>query len=317
MRKKIMYFGSLLVVTTALLISCIKPGGSETTSTLPNYFDVQNGTLVKKDKPFSTTELGITVNMNPTVIPGGTSIVDVQSPSRPKRLYVGVEDVTGYYEVIPEETSGVYSCILIINQDIDLGEEDSFVVWIAALDNNDEISETWEKEVSLHEVGTGQLQVSLSFNNDKDVDLHLFEPNGEHIYYSHRMSSNGGQLDLDSNPGCNIDGINNENITYGEDAYIEPGTYTVYVDMYSNCDETIATDYVVTVTYGGRLVNAQTGSNPARGTFPVGTESNHNNLDNLQPVMTFTIDNKGQVKTKNFDPLPLTESAIEKMRMAE
>lgn len=311
-----MYFGGLLVMTTMLLIGCIKTGG-ESNSTLANYFDVQNGRLIKKDKPFSTSEQGITVNMNPTVIPGGTSIVDVSATNRPKRIYVGVEDVTGYYEVVPEENSGVYSCVLIINQDIDLGDEESFVIWVAVLDNDDEISETWEKEVSVHNVGTGQLQVSLSFNNDKDVDLHLIEPNGEHIYYGNRRSSNGGLLDLDSNPSCSIDGINNENITYDDEAYIEPGTYTVYVDMYSNCDASIATDYVVTVTYGGRLVTTQTGSNPARGTFPVGTESNYADLSNLRPVMTFTINNKGQIKTRSFEPLPLTESAIEKMSMAQ
>lgn len=316
MGKKIMYFGGLLVVTVMLLISCNK--GDEPTSTLPNYFDVQNGTLIIKDKPSSTSEMGIVVDMNPTVIPGGASFVSIQAPQRPKSIYVGIENVTGYYEVAPELNNGAYSCILLINQAIDLGGKDSFVIWVAVVDNNDEISETWEKEVSLHRVGTGQLQVSLSFNNEKDLDLHLVEPNGERICFLNLVSNNGGRLDLDSNSNCSgIDCFNNDNISYGEDAYVEPGTYTVFVDLFSNCDPTVATDYVVTVTYDGYLISTETGSNPARGTFPVGTIGDAGNFSNLQPVMTFMIDDRGQVKTKSFGPEPLSESAIEKMRLAE
>ena len=204
--------------------------------------------------------------------------------------------------MVPEASNSHYSCVIIINQDLDLGDDESFIIWGALTDADGDISETWEKEVSI-----------------RNVDLHLIEPgdNGEHIYYGNRTSDNGGELDLDSNAGCGIDGINNENITYGEDAYIAPGVYEVYVDMYSNCDPSIATDYVVTVTYNGRLIGTTTGTNPARGTFPVDEPSNHANLDNLTPVMTFTIGNKGQMKTKSFPKAPHSEMDLEKMAMEE
>ena len=323
MKKKNLFLGGLLIATTMLFTSCIDNGGGGSTSTtVQKFFDVEGGTLVNKTKPYSTAEMDITVDMNSIVIPGGTSIVDVQSPITPKRIYVGVEDAKGYYEVLPESSNGAYSCVLIINQDIDLEDGDSFVIWVAITNAAGDISETWEREVSLHAVGTGQLQVSLSFTNAKDVDLHLIEPNGEHIYYGNRTSNNGGHLDLDSNAGCSIDNINNENITYGTDeygneAYVEPGTYKVYVDMYSNCDPDVATGYSVTATYNGRLITAATGSNPARGTFPVGEPSNHANLDNLTPVMTFTIGHKGQVKSVSFPKAPHSEMDLEKMAMEE
>ena len=320
MRKNVFLVGSMILALTALLFSCNEPEDDTSgSSSVQKYLDVQDGILVKKDKPFSTAEFGLTVNMNSIVIPGGTVIPDVYSPVSPKRMYIGVEDVSGYYEVVPEATDNHYSCVIIINQDLELEDSESFIIWGALTDADGDISETWEKEVSIRNVGTGQLQISLSFNNDKDVDLHLIEPgeDGEHIYYGNRTSDNGGQLDLDSNAGCSIDGVNNENITYGEDAYIAPGVYEVYVDMYSNCDPSIATDYVVTVTYNGRLIGTTTGTNPARGTFPVDEPSNHANLSNLTPVMTFTIGNKGQMKTKSFPKTPHSEMDLEKMSMEE
>lgn len=315
--KKTLLFG-MIIATAAMFVSCINPGGgSSTSSGVQKFLEVQDGSLVNKNKPYSTNEFGLTVEMNSTIIPGGTVIPEVTSPVTPSKMYIGVEDASGYYQVTPHKDGNKYSCVILINQDLELEDGEGFVIWGALTNADGDISETWEKEVVMHNVGTGALQVSLSFTNAKDVDLHLIEPNGEHIYYGNRTSENGGQLDLDSNAGCSIDNINNENITYGDDAYVEPGTYTVYVDMYSNCDPSVATGYSVTVTYNGRLISAATGTNPARGTFPVDEPSNHANLNNLTPVMTFTIGHKGQVKTKSFPKAPHSEMDLEKMAMEE
>lgn len=324
MKKKVLYFGGLLIATTMLLTSCFDNGGGggggTTSSGVQKYLEVQDGSLVNKNKPYSTNEFGLSVEMNSTIIPGGTIIPEVTSPVVPSKMYIGVEDASGYYQVTPQKDGNKYSCVILINQDLELEDGEGFIIWGALTTSDGDISETWEKEVSIHNVGTGQLQVSLSFTNAKDVDLHLIEPNGEHIYYANSVSSNGGKLDLDSNAGCSIDDINNENITYGEDAFVEPGTYTVYAVMYSNCDPDIATGYSVTATYNGRLINAVTGTNPARGTFPVNAPSTGSSLstaDGVYPVMTFTIGNKGQVKTKSFPKAELSESALEKIAMEE
>lgn len=312
MSKKVLYFGGLLIVATMLLVSCFKT--KETT--VNNYFSVQGATLVKDDMPDASSENNINVSMNSSVIAGGSSFVTVNAPVNISKVMVGVRDEYGYYELVPTTTTQSYSFTIIVNQNINLGENDSFPILVAITDGNGKVSEIWEHDVRLIEVGTGALQVSLSFNQPKDVDLHLFEPNGEHIYYGNSTSDNGGELDLDSNAGCGIDNINNENITYGDEAYVEPGLYTVYVDMWSNCSPQDApTTYTVTVFYGGNLIAAQTGTNPAAGTFPADAPSNHANLDNLEPVMTFVIPDNGQRKTRSFEPKPLTESAKEKMSM--
>ena len=306
MKKTILSLGTLLLAITLLVIGCSKP--KETT--VNKYISVKDGVLVAEEMPSASSDVNIDVTMNKKVIPGGSSIVNVDSPVIVKKVYVGVENEFGYYEWVPSNTN--YEFVILVNQDIVLGEnDDDFVILVAILDNNGKVSEVIEKTVELIEVGTGQLQISLSFDNAKDVDLHVIEPNGEHIYYGNSISENGGELDLDSNAGCYLDYVNNENITYSEEAFVEAGTYTVYVDLFENCDPEVATNFVVSAYYGGALLKTVTG------TFPIGAESNYNDLDNIEPVMTFNISNRGQVKTKTFAPVPPTASALEKMSIAK
>ena len=317
MKKKVLYFGGLLLVATMLVVSC----GKKKTVTVDKFFSVQNAALVQDDMPTPSSTNTIDVSMNSHVIPGGTSIVSVNSQTGINKIYVGVEGEYGYYELVPNRNSDVFT--IIINQNINLGEEDTFPIAVAIKDNNGEISQLWVTEIKLITAGTGALQVSLSFDNAKDVDLHLIEPEyndeegnpvsfyGRHIYYGNRTSENGGQLDLDSNAGCSIDNINNENITYDEiTSTVAPGTYKVYVDMYSNCDASIATNYVVTVFYDGRMI-----ANRA-GVFEVGAESTYNPIsesyvEEHEPFLTFTI-GQGHKGNGNFKPEPMTQSAIEK-----
>jgi hypothetical protein len=95
----------------------------------------------------------------------------------------------------------------------------------------------------------GPVQVTLRWNTDEDVDLHLREPKAGggfcEIYYGDRQGSNcgaRGSLDLDSNAGCSIDHVDIENIIYDPDAGAPSGLYSVYVDHFANCDT--ATVYV-------------------------------------------------------------------------
>lgn len=96
------------------------------------------------------------------------------------------------------------------------------------------------------------LQVSLAWTGPVDADLHLETPSGEDIYYGNRTSSSGGNLDLDSNAGCSIDGVNNENITWPAGQQPECGRYVARVDLWSACSEPGPFEYVLTINNNGR-----------------------------------------------------------------
>lgn len=306
MKKVLLFCGGLLVAATLIFVSCKK---DKVTPTVNNYFSVENAVLIEKNMPEPTMEEQIAVVMNGNVISGGTSLVRINSERVAKKILVGMKDQDGYYELTPS-TRGEYTFLMLVNQNITLEEgENGFSIQVAIEDENGDISQIWENTVTLIAVGTGNLQVSLSFDNAKDVDLILVEPNGEKIGYFNEISENGGELDLDSNAGCWIDNVNNENITYGDSAYVEPGLYKVYVDLYENCDPTIATNFVVTVLYQGAPIAVTSGSNPFSGTYPVDAPSNFTDLDNIEPVITFEIPGTGQKRMKSFAPVPMSETA--------
>jgi hypothetical protein len=76
------------------------------------------------------------------------------------------------------------------------------------------------------EYGYGDVQVTLTWDNTADLDLHVIDPNGEEIYWDHTTSSSNGMLDVDD-----IDGFGPENIFWPK--FKAPsGSYSVYVHMF-------------------------------------------------------------------------------------
>ncbi len=88
-------------------------------------------------------------------------------------------------------------------------------------------------------IGSGDVQITLTWDNADDLDLHVFEPNGTHIWFANRgPTATGGVLDFDSNVGC----VNNgavENVFWPAGSSPE-GTYQVEVRVYSECGAPLA-----------------------------------------------------------------------------
>ena len=83
---------------------------------------------------------------------------------------------------------------------------------------------------------SGDVQISLMWNNFNDLDLHVVAPSGERIHGGNRISACGGELDVDANvrPDTNKPV---ENVVWSADSGetdIEApgGTYKVYVHHY-------------------------------------------------------------------------------------
>jgi hypothetical protein len=73
-------------------------------------------------------------------------------------------------------------------------------------------------------------RVSLNWYNKDDLDIHVYEPNGTHIYYGNRL----GKLDVDMNISNPVrDAV--ENVTWST---LDDGVYTVKVNNYTKREST-------------------------------------------------------------------------------
>lgn len=186
---------------------------------------------------------------------GGGALRNVSSGTAFTRVIVAIDGVDGYWELnVPSTTS--QDLTLTIAQDV---PQENFSVEYGA-GTSAAVGSFDTESVQIVQVGTGDIQVSVSWDTPTDVDLHLVEPgaSGEEIYYGNPSSAAGGSLDLDSNAGCSIDGTNNENITYPS-ATPPHGTYTVRLDYWDSCEQTSA-KYLVTVRVKGQPVKTFSGT---------------------------------------------------------
>lgn len=86
-------------------------------------------------------------------------------------------------------------------------------------------------------LGTGRVQATLTWDHAADMDLHVMEPDGTHIYFGNKgPTATGGLLDWDDNVGCGTPGAV-ENV-FWPSASAPSGSYSVWVDTYSSCSLT-------------------------------------------------------------------------------
>ncbi|MDR1901231.1 MAG: VWA domain-containing protein [Treponema sp.] len=78
---------------------------------------------------------------------------------------------------------------------------------------------------------SGEVRVSLLWNNVNDLDLHVVNPRQEEIFYGHRNDSYGGMLDVDMNAGGELTNKPVENI-FWIPGKTPQGKYRVYVQNF-------------------------------------------------------------------------------------
>jgi hypothetical protein len=104
-------------------------------------------------------------------------------------------------------------------------------------------------------LGTGDVQVTLLWDNGNDLDLHVVDPSGAEIYFSNPRSSTGGSLDHDDTAGCSTSGTHVENVFWPTGG-APPGRYRVVVKNYTSCGS--PTQYRLRVTVGGHVIRDST-----------------------------------------------------------
>lgn len=286
-RLNLTWFFAFAFLGLGLLSGCNKDNKGEELTTI---MDIPGATYSEKALPRAKGKnkpVIENVQTNVNVIPGGGAPFRVDfsgGEGSDWALLVKVVNYSGHfrYEFDPTTVNSLMSVYIsgLMNQTLPVGETLTF--WVALTDGEN-VSEREEVEVTVLEVGTGVLQVSLSFDQSTDLDLYLVEPDGEVIYYGSSASSNGGLLDLDSNPACYQDNVNNENITYDNLAQVESGQYTVRVNNYADCVQT-RVNYSVTARYNGTILDTYSGFFEAGTATPGGQDAG-------QQVFQFNIAN--------------------------
>lgn len=107
-------------------------------------------------------------------------------------------------------------------------------------------------------VGTGDVQVTLTWQAEIDVDLYVTDPAGETVYYGNRRVASGGELDRDNMCG-DFEWGRPENV-YWPQGGAPAGEYVVKVRYYGSCvsgDPSVA--WTVRVVVGG-TVQSYTGT---------------------------------------------------------
>lgn len=265
------------ILSSLALVAC--DGSSTPDASDPGALQADPLTLVESGGPISRVSIGFEVaeyfsGTPPTstgtmrvvpldsdergifIISGGSVEIPLSTDAEFSTVYL-VPDNQGYFSIQLATSTQATTMILTSRDDLNSGEDLQMRVVIET--PSGEISEVPLTLTPL-EVGTGDIQVSVSWDTPTDVDLYVTEPSGREISFLNGLSDTGGNLDLDSNPDCEIDGFNNENVTYqgGSPAL---GEYVAGVRYYSNCDVVVPTNFVMTVranettqTYTGQLI---------------------------------------------------------------
>ena len=256
-----------------------------------SYFSVDDGKFMNGDFPETTLDQEIsTIDTNNQALSGGMNYITIISEKAYRRFYIAVQGQRGYWIYVPQnvvQEGGVYTYIIVLRYSVDYRYNCILLVGGEDIDGN--VLKPKPMPVNYVTSKSGDLNINLTFSNEKDVDLHLWTPSGKHIWYYNRGTAFYG-LDHDSNAGCAIDGLNNENI-YIPAEYLEDGVYTVGVALYENCNRSISTRWSIVSRYKGDIIQPATGKNPISGTYPVGAYSEGDNAIN---VMTFELKNTGK-----------------------
>ncbi len=113
-------------------------------------------------------------------------------------------------------------------------------------------------------LGSGDVSFQLRWTyggggEGPDLDLHVTNPNGHHIFYGAPSSPDGGSLDADDQGACGPgDGQGPENIFWSSGS-APMGIYTYSVAWYAACGYSSAS-YTIEVRDGGDIVDTKQGS---------------------------------------------------------
>jgi hypothetical protein len=205
------------------------------------------------------------VQMNDVFISGGSTEFTFTSPEQLDELYIQIGGESGYYvidlndcECMTHSESG-YTDTPTIQFSQDMASNNEVRVTLSGVSRNGETSVPVERTVITKQVGSGSLQISLSWNNADDLDLYVKTPSGGTISWGNPTAGNGN-LDLDANAACG-NNVRNENIFFEEP--LANGDYTVWIQVWGKCGTTQGAAYNVSAHFKGQFIKSWAATAPS------------------------------------------------------
>jgi hypothetical protein len=283
MKNQIKFFTLLFFASLLAFSSCkkddepefIDPADSNalTTAIIIPDADTNNGDLPNSSSdpqaPIIATNLADILSSNGGTVPLTFTYSNVSG--RLAGSHLQIVGATNYYFSVPFSGESGESGTLTIPATLPTNLlEGEFCVNFWVYDEEGRVSNVVSTCVNVIVLGSGSLQISLSWNTATDQDLHVIDPNNDEIAWDNRNSPSGGELDRDDQ-----DGYGPENIYWLENA--PDGTFKVTVHDYTG--NSTPNNFFVTVNAPGRT-KTFTGETQNGNTVDVVTiEKSGNNYD--------------------------------------
>ena len=265
-----------LLFATAFTISCTSSDGgdmfygcikgtcvvSKSSGTLQN----SNMTFVNSPIPSGQASYISNVQFNGSAVAGGSSSITFTSSEMLNELYLQIAGEGGYYvlelsedNIVSWDEYYVYSVPLQFSQQLENGE---LGFTVSGSTREDAVSASTTGSVQIIKAGTGALQITLSWDKYDDLDLHVYTPSENELYYGYRLvpateKVGKAELDIDSNPGCSIDRRNTENVYF--ESPLEDGVYSISVCLFSKCSQGAGARYNVSANSKGNPIANKSG----------------------------------------------------------
>jgi hypothetical protein len=212
-----------------------------------------SGTLQVGRYPTAAGAPGAAVDLESSIVTGMPAKLRVSGDAPFTRIALTVPGAEDYWEIVLPAPAFDVQVVATGASSI---PNTSFTMDVA-VGNEAGYGKSGQEAVQAVDLANSDIAVILRWNAYSDVDLHVTDAKGVKVYFANPRSSDGGQLDLDSNPACNIDGVNQEVITWPL-ARAPFGEYKIEVDYWSDCG-VARSDYGVTFMVRGRTVQVVNG----------------------------------------------------------